>query len=431
MKPFEATAQDWFNYIAQGITSNALIQYVIKPNKPVDYSLLSKAVWYAVQTEPVLGCVFATDNPVPVWKPVPLEPEQICRSVTASDMASATGHFLAEGLDASTHPPVMVCLISDGKSNVIGLKIHHAVCDGSGSNYFIHLLAGIYTELEENKKYSPREGMLQRDTAAFYNALKIDDIHGFFRPEKAELPSTWGFPASKDTSVKQKFSYQLVRYNKAELQKIKQFALKHQATINTVLTAAFHLSLVKIIKPAEAEKEIQFMVDLRKYLPPANKQTICNLSAILNVELPAKENNFIAVVGQTQLAVNNMLAQDNLIHGTIACDLALESGFAAMAGYVRSDWQNIKRTGNCTPMISNLGVLDTEKIHFGQAQIDDMYLVSPAFYAPAFMLGLSTFNGVLTFCASYYSPGIQHETVKALFKGINNLLKEYVFHTRK
>ncbi len=249
-------------------------------------------------------------------------------------------------------------------------------------------------------------------------------------PEKAELASTWGFPISQEIYEDQSFSYQQLRYNSNDFQKIKQFAKKQEVTLNTLLMAAYFDALKKCLKPSESTKEVQFMIDLRKYLPSNTTQNVCNLSAILNADLPTKTTDFLELVKQTDLAIRKVTDTNNFIHGTIAGDLAEEAGYEAIKDFVKADWENIQKTGKCTPMISNLGILSSETIRFGKAEIKDICLISPAFFAPAFMIGIMTYNNILTINASYYSPGIDTKQVKELLNKIDNQLKEIMNKNR-
>jgi len=56
MKHYPTTPQDWFNYIAQGVASNALIQYVVQCKQIIDYETLKQAVHNSIVAEPLLGC---------------------------------------------------------------------------------------------------------------------------------------------------------------------------------------------------------------------------------------------------------------------------------------------------------------------------------------------------------------------------------------
>lgn len=416
------TSQDWFNHIAQNLTSNALIQYVLKSDERIDYQTLLKSVLLSIQSEPVLGCLFVEKEKMTVWKPASIKVDDVCCLVKTQNIEGEINAVLEQEINASKQLPIKVYLLDDGKSNVIVIKINHSACDGSGSKYFVKLLAGIYTRLEKDDSFVPPKNTQVRDTSNFYKACGIEDISSYFKPEKAELTSSWGFPVREDMLKKQTFFYRQLRYENDDFQQLKQLAKKQSVTLNTLLMAAYSDALVKVLKPVESTKELQFMIDLRKYLPEGEEQNICNLSAIQNVELPTKTNDFTGLIKQTDVAIKDILATDNFIHGTIAGDLAEESGYYAIKDFIKSDWENIRKTGNCTPMISNLGILNAEIIRFGKAKIEDMYLVSPAFFAPAFMLGISTYNNVLTMSASYYSPGIDNNVVEELLRQVQTTL---------
>ncbi|TDN99802.1 condensation domain-containing protein [Sunxiuqinia elliptica] len=422
METIASTPQDWFNYIARGLSSNALIQYVIRLDGEIDYALLSQAVLRSIQVEPVLGCRFQEEELQPVWTPVAFEPESLCWLVETNDIQKEIDCFLSQELDAAQEPPIKLCLIKDNKQNVIVVKLNHAVCDGAGSKYFLRLLANSYTQLCQKEAVVPAENKLPRNTQAFYEALGIQEPQSYFDPKKAELSSSWGFPVEDGETATPVFSHQLLRLGKTDFLRIRQFAKEHQYSINSVLMAAYYLALREVLTPAERANELQFTVDLRSYLPADSQQTICNLSAILNADLPTPNADFSVMVGLVEKAVKTALASDGLVHGTIGGDLAGTFGFQATADFFKADWTNILETGKCTPMISNLGRLDASPTSFGEITISDLYLVSPAFYAPAFMLGVSTYEDVLTVCASYYNPGISHEHIQKLLAIMKNYL---------
>lgn len=426
MDKYYTTAQDWFNHIAQNVTSNALIQYILKTEDKIDYQLLRKSVLLSIKAEPILGCVFVENETIPEWKPIQINIDDICCKIKTKDLENEIDSALKTESNASKQLPIKIYLLDDEKSNVIVVKVSHSVCDGAGSKYFVKLLAEIYTKLEKDSSFIPEKNISVRDTKSFYETFKINDKASYFKPEKAELISTWGFPVSKEMIKQQTFSYQQLRYNNNNLTKIKQFAKKQKVTLNTLLMAVYFDALLKLLKPIENRKEVQFMIDLRKYLPSNITQNICNLSAILNAELPAKTTDFLDLLKKADTTIKKIAEADNFIHGTLAGDLAEESGYEAIKDFIKSDWESIKKTGNCTPMISNLGIFNSETIRFGKVEIIDLSLISPAFFAPAFMIGIITYNNVLTINASYFSPGIKHNEVKDLLKQMDNQLKNLI-----
>ncbi|MFA8451935.1 MAG: condensation domain-containing protein [Bacteroidales bacterium] len=424
MTKYKTTSQDWFNHIAQNLTSNALIQYVLKTDSKIDYQLLKKSLLLLIQTEPILGCLFVENGKMPEWKQTQINIDNICCQIETKNLENEIRSVLETGINPSKELSIKVCLLDDQKINAIVVKVSHSVCDGSGSKYLIKQLADIYSRLEKDSSFVPEKNIPVRDTQNFYDALKIKDKTSYFVPKKAKLASTWGFPIGQKSLKKQTFSYQQLNYKDNDFQELKQFAKKQEITLNTLFMAAYFDALKKYLKPSESTKEVQFMLDLRKYLPSNTTQNICNLSAILNANLPTQTTDFIELVKQTDFAIKKITDTDNFIHGTIAGDLAEDAGFGAIKDFVKAEWENIQKTGNCTPMISNLGILSLEIIRFGDAEIKEIGLISPAFFAPAFMIGIMTYNNILTINASYYSPGINNKQIKDLLKQIDNQLKE-------
>ncbi|MCG6186295.1 condensation domain-containing protein [Maribellus maritimus] len=421
---YNTTSQDWFNHIAQNVTSNALIQYVLKTDDKIDYQLLQKSVLLLIQAEPVLGCLFVEKEEMPEWTPAPVNADDVCCRIETENIENEINSVLKTKINASTQLSVKICLLENKKTNAIVIKISHSVCDGSGSKYLINQLATIYTRLEKDSSFVPATKVPVRGTQNFYDALKIKDKASYFEPEKAELVSTWGFPTSREMFKKQTFSYQQLRYNANDFRKMKQCSKKQKVTLNTLLMAAYFDALQRCLKPDDNIKELQFMIDLRKYLPSNTTQNVCNLSAILNADLPTKTTDFLELVKQTDKAIRKITDTDNFVHGTIAGDLAEEEGYETIKNLIKSDWETIQKAGNCTPMISNLGIFNSKAICFGEARIKDLCLISPAFFAPAFMIGIMTYNNVLTINASYYSPGIKHKQIAELLKQIDSRIKE-------
>lgn len=423
MKKYSTTPQDWFNYIAQGKASNALIQYIIRFDRTIDYDTLEKAVYNSVLIEPVLGCRFSPEHPFPKWISENFEIQDICCLKETGDIEQEISDVLSQELNASEKLPVAVYLIRDQTSDVIVIKMNHAVCDGAGSRYYIELLAGCYTKIMENNTDICQNISTERTTSALYKGLGIDDIEEYFEPEKMDFTSSWGFPSNQKKEHTDTVSYQSKSFESPDFFKIKYYADQNNTTINSLLISAYYFGLIQVLQPdSDWSGEVQITSDLRKYLPETSNQTICNLSAILNIRLPVISGNFKETVAEATAAVEKANKPENIIHGTIANDLCRQSGFSGCAEMFDSDWKNILKTGKCSPMLSNLGVLLSDDMQFGEAVIDEICFIPPAFLTPAFMLGVSTFKNRLSFCASYYTPDMQPTIVGKLLENIEYFL---------
>ena len=78
MRQFPTTSQDWFYHIAQGVASNALIQYVIKFDQLLEYEVLMQTVYDSITAEPILGCKSSIKEPHPIWIQSNINIDDVC-----------------------------------------------------------------------------------------------------------------------------------------------------------------------------------------------------------------------------------------------------------------------------------------------------------------------------------------------------------------
>lgn len=416
MEQYQPTGQDLFNAIAQGYNSNSVMQYIIRFNGKINYEALRDAVQLSFTQEPVLGCRFQKE-PVPVWKPVDgNDIPPICCKILTEDTENAIAAFLQKELSPEAGAQVCVCLICGGENDILCIKIGHAACDGCGSKYYIALLSGLYTRIVQDRNYRPAPVAPERSTKPLYSSLGIKNKQKYFDAKLAEENPTWGFSAEPH-SEPARFQYALRSLNENEFSSLHRYAKEHHTTINSILAAAYYCALLKTLTVSadEKTKEIQIMIDLRKYLPADVRQTICNLSSAVNINLPVDFNpDMETIIQSVTNEMERVKAEKPFIHGAISVDLAADVGFKEIEKAYHAQWEQIKETGNCTPMLSNLGVLSAEPVFFSDTEALEIDYVSPAFYAPAVMLGACTYRSRLTLCISSYSPEISGQKVRHL-----------------
>lgn len=429
MERYQTTGQDLFNSIAQGYNSNSIMQYIIKLKGKIDFNLLEKAVKLSFYTEPVLGCRFIKNADTPLWESIGNKnATSFCYKVSAEKSQNTIDTFLDKELSPENGAQVLVCLISGKAHDILCVKICHAACDGCGSKYYIRLLAELYTRLSQNANYIPKVIISERSIKYLCKNLGIEDKEQYFKTELAELKSSWGFPI-ESTFGSSLFQYKLLIFEKPKFNALYKYAKEHDTTINSVILAAYYLGLLKTLDIANDEnsKEIQVMIDLRKYLPANIQQTICNLSSAINIKLPIDhKNNIKNLIDLVTTEMEHIKAEKPFIHGAIGVDLVAEEGFDAIQNLYKSEWEHIKATGNCTPMFSNLGVLSEIPIYFAEVAADEIDYISPAFYAPAIMLGTCTYHSRLSLCISYYSPEISGQKVDNLLDNLVDNLNRLI-----
>jgi NRPS condensation-like uncharacterized protein len=113
-------------------------------------------------------------------------------------------------------------------------------------------------------------------------------------------------------------------------------------------------------------------------------------------------------------AINAMKANRTGLEGMISLSLALRTGFAPMrlmAQQMRG--QNIKY-GKANPVLSNFGLIDPRRLDFGDAAVQDAYMLGPTLFAPGLMLAVSTFGGTMTFAVGLAPAATDRGTVERL-----------------
>ncbi|MNP61241.1 hypothetical protein D3C76_1564010 [compost metagenome] len=84
----------------------------------------------------------------------------------------------------------------------------------------------------------------------------------------------------------------------------------------------------------------------------------------------------------------------------------------------------MKASGQSAPIFSNLGWLAPEELRFGGTAASEVYAVTPAMYAPAFMLGASSYGSTLTLVASYFEPERSSAFIRSLLGAMEAQLTE-------
>ena len=412
-----ATLQDQFNYAARYGISNYTLQAVIRFGNRLDEVKLARAVRLSTDAEPVLGCLFVERNDSPFWQRL-VYPERIswCRLEETQAREESIMKFLLEPLSMDHSPQVLAMLVRCGQEDTLCIKLNHACCDGRSAKEYLKLLAGLYTQLCIDSSFEPKPNVQgKRDQKPIREALGITDLKSAFTSESEELEPTWAFPW-KQSVEPESVRLSISRIPPRDLRNISAYAKAHGATINDIILTAFFRALFNMIKPeSDAPMEIQFTVDLRRYLPEGEKIAISNLSGIESLRLSEiKCEPFVVTLERVVFIMKSIKTRFLGIKSALACELMAGMDFREVLGMNKKEWERSLASGKSSPMLTNLGVISPYPLFFGETAAEDAYLVTPAFHAPAFMLGASTYQEILTLTAGYYEPGIRKENVDCL-----------------
>lgn len=425
---------DIYNYVARYGNASYQVQMVLRLDGQLDFKKLREAVMLSVEAEPVLGCRFV-EGEIPYWKKISKVNETcFCSMENTENPGEAIKKFLNSSLDMDKDPMVKVRLIRTDQKDIVCIKINHACCDGTGAKEYIHLLAGIYSNIIQNDGiFIPIPGRRGRiDQDRLFNELGIKDPDSAWVPGSDITNPTWNFPwkhgSSSSTSI------EVLRLPDNMLEGMKAYARGKDATINDLILTAYYRAMLAMGQPEYGTPmEIPITIDLRRYLPDKKTEAIRNFSGSVATRLSMVENEpFIDTLSRVTMMMHEIKGGTPGLQSAIGLERLEKISFWETLAYYQVTSQYIKKTSQCTPYtgnkcvptLSNLGYLSNDPIKLGELTVTDACIIPPAVRAPGFLLVVGTYNEVITLTGAYYEGAASGKDIRKLMGKIRDELAE-------
>jgi NRPS condensation-like uncharacterized protein len=391
----------------------------------LDRAALKKAIFLSMAIVPLLGSRFVSRRFRPYWeKAGPFRAAEIITFVETTNLETAMGSFLTGKTEELTGPQIKARLIRCSGRDTLCIVMNHMVGDGAGFKEYLYLLAELYTRQAAGNKSTgnktPANGTLgkatpgnldhlaypngSRDSAQIYRQLDFcSRLRLFFLPnEPLHNDNDIYFPLSQETGRPLPY---LLRHPLPAgwLPGLMAYGREQGVTVNDIVLAAFYRALYQVVRvPAGDSLTIPVMVDLRRYLPGKKAGGLCNLSSMLMCNIGEEIG---ATLAETIRKVNRaMQAKKNGfpgLHGLATLNLLFTLfPFPVVRRIIKRGYKN--------PLIgiTNIGVIDSGRLRFGDIPVADAFVTGSLKYSPYFQLALSSFGRTLTFCIGQYGfPG--------------------------
>lgn len=425
-----AFAHDYGNYVARFGMGNFQIQAVMKLDGRIDFDMLSRAVRFSVEEEPVLGCRFVEHDP-PYWKRLEdLDHIPFCSFEETDDVEKAVQRFLGSPLDMDRDPMVKIKLIRSGEKDTLGIKLNHTCCDGAGAKEYIHLLSRIYTSMDcENGTYVPKPSIRDNE-----DHIKVFSTLGIKHPELdnsvVESPRTvWPF-LWKSAGQRDVTPFAVCRLPSGQLDILSEYGKKHGATINDLILTAFYRAMFQLSRPPyHVPMDLGLTVDLRRYLPDNKASAIRNLSGGIVLRIARrKEEPFEGTLSRVVSLMNRKKGKNpgyQCATGAEHAEMLSFYQFLAFSKFISKVSDTVlKKCFYCSPGLSNVGIISKALLKFGDKLVTDAYIIPPVIRMPGIMLVASSYNGILTFAIGYYKGSVSKGIFEKLLNGIKRELME-------
>lgn len=394
----------------------------------IDQALLEKAMRLSLDAEPVLGCRLVEGKWRQFWqRRDDLDRIAFCglQKVKSGDLEGRVGEFLATPLN-HYRDPLIRAMIFRSQTDTLCIKVNHIVTDAAGVKEYLRLLATIYRELVRNPDYKPPVNLLgRRSHRQITERLSIPDKLRIFprsviRWKDETYPNkNWSFPChGRDIS---KRTFLIHRLQPEVYERIKKYSRSHQCTINDIMTAAFYRAFSDLLRPSpNTPLRLGMTVNLRRYHPADTGEAIANLAALFLLNIGTR-------IGDTFDDTVHLVQQRMGLHKSKHVGLEFTSTSIFNFRWLPFSWGRrlLGMAGKLNfllgpksppPWLTNMGVLNTEELLFGDVEVSDAFLTPPITFPPFFAVGLSGFQNTITMSAGFCPNSTERRDVERLFQ---------------
>jgi NRPS condensation-like uncharacterized protein len=372
---------------------------------PLDPETLRRAAVATLEIFPILATRYVDDERHPRWEEIEASrfDDAFGLAATPEEFERCVTHRIAEAVG----PQVKVWLSGQDPCSV-SVTLNHMVADGAGFKEYLYALAETYTALLRHTDFRPSPQMGDRSIRPVMRHFSLGARIGSVLFHSAENNRTGGphltFGSGEDVAP-----FMLTRdLGDGSVDALKAYSSARDATVNDMLLAACYRCLFRRLGLSEGDDlALPVMVDMRRYLAPeAAIDTLTNLSSTVMTALSCRLDESLEA---TLSRVKQMM--DTIKRG----DMGLNA-FAKLDALFRllppATARRVLRGSVRAPLLSmtNLGVLDAERLMFGGVAPTAASATASAKYKPHFQVGVSSYRGRMTLSAGLYG-GIEDRAI--------------------
>lgn len=369
-------------------------------NGHLDEQRLARALVLAMDAEPVLGCRFVTDEKEAYWQRVPDEERTpLCFTTDPA----VYREFAGAPFDPRKHQGLQACLLRQGDSDCLLFRVSHVAADAAGTREAVGTVAYIYRRLKSYPDWVPDSNVKgQRGMKTLFSLIPMKERWQIFR---RWLSFEWKLrkpvrrlelPVMPVESV----GWAVRHVDAARVRKMAAWGRQRQATLNDLFVAAFLRAISMMDKRTiSLQRRLRMTVDLRRYLPDKTTGGVCNFSAFEVVDAgPEPFTTYPEAVARVVAFTSSRKGNRIGFTEWILAPLLKRFSYPALCRLFTKMRADSERRGSTPNTLTNTGVIPPHVVDFG-IRPHAAYLLIPLVYAPLVGVGVSGFDGSVTFSA--------------------------------
>ncbi len=344
---------------------------------------------------PVLHSSF-TDNRIhPYWtvKDYHIDEVLTVKNVSEEELSDEINNFLVQYIPPEADIQMHVAVFNHSGKSTLCLVENHMCMDGGDLKYFMNALCKNYNEFVE-KGISPvdlRTGT--RSYEAVYEDFSVTErkmAKGLYK--NINTKDDHAFPLTPD-NIRDRSFIARRKLSAQKFDEIRAAGKKHGATINDMLLAAYFDALYKLAMfNPEDSVSISCAIDLRRHMKDDEGQGVTNQTAWMQCKVPRRGNDIFETLDYV-VRSSNQFKQDRFmgLHGLPLLSLGYKIMPLAAS-------EEIIKVGYANPLLamSNIGILDVQKLSLEGHEPTDGFMSGAVKYKPYVLLSATSMRKELT-----------------------------------
>lgn len=360
----------------------------------VETERLREAIRLLLRAEPVLCSRFERRPSWPRWLGDASSEERVFSVLEGPGAEERLVEEIARPGEPFSAPQFEVCQARSGEHDLVLLRVSHVSVDAGGLKEIAYALAATYRALGGGGTLLPPIRRCERPEALL-RGLPHPALVTSVRRAIGPRP-IWGVPGTRGAPCDPKFVLQTVAAS--QVAAARALAETRGVPMTVVLAAALYRALFAVLAPPErGPLPIRIPVNLRRYLSEPRPPVFRNLFGGFQPAISyRKGESFEETLVRVACAVAPFMADRPGLEMAPALRALFSFGYAPGHRLISHLIDRAVRQGHSHLVFSNMGVLDPDRLSFGDVEATGAFLLGPVAYPPSFCLVATTYRGAMT-----------------------------------
>lgn len=361
----------------------------------IDIDVLKTVLICFFEKTPVLHSSFTDNHINPYWtvNTYTIDDVLTVKETPPELLNEEINTFLTQYIPPENHIQMKVAVFNSEAKSTLCIVENHMCMDGGDFKYFLKALCSNYNDYIENgispinikqgsrsyknvySNFSPSDNKAAQN---LYKNINKKDNHRF--PLTDSSPDDYSFIARRNIGEK-------------TFLEMKSKGKQLNATVNDMLTSACFYSLYELAEFDKSESvSISCAIDLRRHIENADNTGMTNHTAWMQCQIPELGNDIFDTLKYVTRSSNEFKRDKFMgLHG-----LPLLSFGYKILPHAASE--EIIKIGYSNPLIaiSNIGILDADKLALEGHKPISGFMSGAVKYKPFVLLSATTMNNVMT-----------------------------------